>query len=655
MQHLRRVWRSVPLQRLHQGSTLTIRASGLASPTAANQIHNQNVLPTTHVVLQPAWRDDGHAEFQQILPSSSSSADGAVVAQMVVRQEEDAMTSLGRVASHVSIELQQEVAAAAAASSPDGKDWSSGTTDASKEHPNTAEHGFIDTVPQSSPKPIDRVILDDGTITPVENVSNEIPADSSRTDYHDGIAHIHKKHSGDDAQEKPAGIYLNVRVPEKVNVVCDLQSCSAGSITVTDKIEGDVRLCVNGDIRVKKLRGNTIELKNDGAGSTSRDAIIYVSGLLEAQTVQVETRGRFRAKQIHGRSIDIAVEHTAGASAETGTRDAAREDEDDEGSLVDVSSMFVSGNGLASVRVRGDRPLQRRAVRIKSHHGFITVSTDGVPKPEGSNEMTGQIYPLVELGGVNGSCEVTVDNVVATEPETTPAGDDSDGWPSSLVHIDSLSPESVSFVAASQGDIAMTLDRKVEADLRLLSVRSPGTAPNVPWTEIGPLLVDDDEHDKLIVDLRQQPHLEGETSNKQEHGRVSIQTKAFTAQSSFTAGTDDRISYVDGWVENKSQEPDSRFERKTRGVDGSVGKIRLDGAADQALEAFSSDASKKDDDGPVRPLLAVAGTQNITLETVSWLGAIARRYGLDEETRKRDLGRTASRRGRPIAPSPSDE
>jgi len=565
---------------------------------------------------------------------------------------------LGRVASHVSIDIRE------AAVSEEVATENNNTTSSSS---NAMGKAFRDAVPQSSPKPIDKVMFDD-SITPVENVT-EIPPEASRVDYYDGIAHVQsKKKKNVDENTKSnqtPGIYLNVRVPEKVNLVCDIQN--GGSISVLDKIEGDVRLRVDGDICVKKLRGNTIELKNHHGAVAGN---IYVSSLLEAQKVALETNGRVRAKQIHGSTIDIVVHHTGASAAAAAADDdddnvnkndggslPARTkppimDEDDEGSLVDVSSMFVSGNGVASVQVRGGEPLPRRAVRIKSHHGFLAVSTDGVPQPNGCNEMTGQIYPLVELGGVNGSCEVSVDNVV-TKPEC--AG----SWPSSMVHIDSLSPESVSFVTAKQGDISITLDRKAEADLRLLSVQSSEEALSVPWTEMGPLLVDDDEHDKLVSNLRQA--LQEKTSFSDapvEDDKISIQTKAVTVRSSLSS-TGGNISYLDGWAENKSAEPDSRFERQTRGFDGSVGKIRMDGAADQALEAFSSDAKQGDggvggDEGPIRPLLAVAGRQNIKLETVSWLGAIARRYGLEEENRKRDLGRTASRRGRPITPA-SDE
>jgi hypothetical protein len=114
--------------------------------------------------------------------------------------------------------------------------------------------------------------------------------------------------------------------------------------------------------------------------------------------------------------------------------------------------------------------------------------------------------------------------------------------------------------------------------------------------------------------------------------RIRIETDAFTVR-----GNDSEyrnIAYVDGWVENTSNEPDSRFDIKG-------GKIRLEGAVEQALQGFSSE-------GVIRPLVAIATNGTIALESLSWLGAIARRYGLDEE--RDDLGRTASRSGRRLVP-----
>jgi len=100
---------------------------------------------------------------------------------------------------------------------------------------------------------------------------------------------------------------------------------------------------------------------------------------------------------------------------------------------------------------------------------------------------------------------------------------------------------------------------------------------------------------------------------------------------------------VQGHVDNQSHEPDSRFEQQQQL--GGGGKIRLEGAATQALHGFASS-----DDALIveRPLVVGASEQRIAVESLSWLGAIARRYGLEEGERKGDLGRQATRRGRDL-------
>ena len=578
--------------------------------------------------------------------TTTQPVEAPVLFEMVVQQKPDAPTSLGRMTSHVSMELRPKESVLA------------------KEDPTEPNYS------NAKPEPLDPVESMTFHSTSNESSANEMnelsywPSDP----VHDVIAEMESTSIGETIRDP--GIYISIQVPEKVNLVCQLDDNSnhnddesLSSITVTDKIEGDVHLRVHhGDIYVQKLRGHTVQLEAAGAGSS-----IHVAGVLEAQQVRVETQGRIRAKQIHGRDVSLIVHHNNNMRQQQKARHESKaiKDEDDEGSLVDVSALFVSNNGVASVQINSDakQPLSRRAVRIKSHHGFLAVATNKTRQPVETNPLTEQRYPLVELGGVNGSCEVTVENVVADDDDNC-----HQDWSSTLVHIDSLSPESVSFVTADRGNIAMTIDRKAEADLRLLSTTSDQqlTGAVVPWTEIGPVLVEDDRHDNLLTNLRERyetttiPTSGNEVNDETGIARISIQTKAFTGRpSSFTVGSD--VSYVDGWVENKSQEPDSRYERKVQGGAavgaGSVGKIRLDGAAHQALDSFStaSSSSREGTDGnenntelAVRPLLAVAGTQMITVETVSWLGAIARRYGLQEEARKGLAGRTASRRGRPI-------
>ena len=73
------------------------------------------------------------------------------------------------------------------------------------------------------------------------------------------------------------------------------------------------------------------------------------------------------------------------------------------------------------------------------------------------------------------------------------------------------------------------------------------------------------------------------------------------------------VEYASGCIENRSEEPPSRFDVKVGGDRRGAGKIRIEGATVQALEGFSGKkmAGRDDDDEDVvgrlvRPLLAVA-------------------------------------------------
>jgi hypothetical protein len=464
------------------------------------------------------------------------------------------------------------------------------------------------------------------------------------------------------------GTYITIYIPEKTNLVCDL---AAGSIAVTGKVEGNVRLTtLCGNISVTKLRGHEISLTTH-----TRHHYIFVSQLLEAQTMVLTCGGRLRAQQLHGHSIAIATTATTldvsddATATRTPGESAAlyKLDVDDEGSVVDISSLFVSGGGGATIAV-GNRtehssshddvdddqhrnaPQPRRAVRVKSHHGPVKVNVSHGSRPTEVNPFTGTTYPVVELGGVNGSCEVGIQD---TYP---PDNDDVENWASCLIHVDSLAPDTVSLVTADQGDIAVTVDRKVESDLRLASL-----SDSTCLEEAGALLAEEDDVALLISVLQNLPlsRPDRPTTGIPRDDCIAINTKAFTPRPENAIRTES-VEYVDGWIDNKSDEPDSRFDRKVRGIDSvgrGAGKIRHDSAENQALYSFSNQNDIDNDDlehppnegnHNQRPLMAVVGTRRVTLETLSWIGAIARRYGLEEDAPDRPLGRTASRRGRPL-------
>lgn len=170
--------------------------------------------------------------------------------------------------------------------------------------------------------------------------------------------------------------------------------------------------------------------------------------------------------------------------------------------------------------------------------------------------------------------------------------------------------------------------------------------------EAGALLAEEEDSALALAVVRNIP-LSPDSSDQISAPKIDIMTKAFTERPEGSYQSS-HIHFVDGWVDDNSFEPASRFDRKVRGdAGGSGGKIRLESAEEQALSGFRVTS---DEEGAMefpRPLVAVIGTGTIMIETVSWLGAIARRYGLDESGR--DLGRTASRTGRTLQPPTSTE
>lgn len=547
-QGLRRVVKSIPLPTLNQGASLSIRSQ----------------VPRTSLHIASQWRDDGHLDFvRTFAPNHESSHMFLSVSQL-----EDRMTSMGRTASHLTVDLGPSKGGGDAATSTT---YACGPDDVSK-----------------------------------EETKVDIPSDT--TDSNEPV------------------VQLSVVVPEKVNIDVDLEK--GGNISVASKIEGDIELRTSdGSIKVKKLRGHKLKLESFGD-----NALVHATELLEAQEMSILSSGRLRAKQLHGSSINVQIVHSKESKA-----DFEPLEQDDDAALIDISSVFVAGNGACTLSVASARPV-KKAIRLKNNHGPVRLATDGVHQPIATDPNTGATHPLIELGGVNGNCEVMTSNTVADADSSSP-------WKSCLVHVDSLSPDTVSLLTVDQGDISLTIDRKVESDVRLLSLSSKECL-----VEASSMIAEEENAELLLEVVKNIPAPSNATTNTP---KLNVLTKTFNERAGGTFESE-HLCFKDGWVENNSAEPPSRFDRKVRG-ETAIGKINIDSAADQALRGFGQD--EKDASGVgtefPRPLLAAACAGGIQVETVSWLGAIARRYGLDEGGR--DLGRQATRRGRPLQPPPSAE
>ncbi|CAB9506081.1 expressed unknown protein [Seminavis robusta] len=572
---LLRLSRTVSLPSVKQGTTLSFRSR----------------IPTA-LTIQSAWRDDGAVTLLHSLPTGSSKKVPLV--NLAVDQADDQVTSLGRTASHVSISLHQP----------------------------QQDENYL-------PSALDGSLLDAIDLK-VHDKSNPLEMKDK-----DGV--VSQVWVEEEGNERASIVELTLDVPEKVNLVCELEH--GGSIDVTNKIEGDVKLkTVGGNVRVKKLRGHSIQLE-----TTSHDAYIHASDLLEAQKLSINLSGggRFRSKRIHGETVDIQVVATQQQSLSTAQPPNnllhvfEQLDDDDEGSLVDISSMYVSGTGGAHVTLQGPLQPTKRAVRIKSHHGPVLVQSSGVHRPCDEHQ------PLVELGSVNGSCEVAIQDVAPSSNNN----EDPDDWVACRVHYDSISPESVSLITTQLGNVGLTFDRKMEADLRLLSSKDATTL-----ADMATRLADEEDPELTVA---------GNKSSDGDPTRISITLVLTKSHSHVVSSADQQhqLEYVEGWVENKSHEPDSRFEMKTRSpkdwvrsgwMERQSSAPKLFGPTEEEEDGVTT-SDDKTTMGGARPLIVAATVGQISVETLSWLGAIARRYGLDEKGR--DLGRQATRRGRVVLPA----
>ena len=211
-------------------------------------------------------------------------------------------------------------------------------------------------------------------------------------------------------------------------------------------------------------------------------------------------------------------------------------------------------------------PLRDIAVVIKSNHGPISVSCNFTgAESESELESESAITP-VHLGGVNGSCQL---EIISPRPHLHSY------HATSKIHFDSILSDSS--ISANVGNIAITTDRKVSADI----------------------------------------HLAGNS--------VDILTDAFESESESEAEAEAEAeaeettpTTIKGKLLNVTNDPRSRADARSRGA----GKIDHTGAASQALHAFGQHQSE-----PPR-ISASAKGGSITLNSLSWIGNIAAKYGV---------------------------
>ncbi len=460
--------------------------------------------------------------------------------------------------------------------------------------------------------------------------------------------------SEDENDDAPLLWKLVATVPEKSNVTCKV---AKGDINVMSKLEGDTHLATaDGDIRVSKLRGHDVTLNNssldDSTAPSLSTGLIYVQKGIEAQRVRISSSNRVRARMVNGSDVSVQVVVGSTKLAEQITNNAVikqkvKLDEDDAGYRIDIGSLYISGSSECEARLDVDElDSSTGLVRIKSSHGHVMVNA----RTEHNEESVADVA-LVDFGGVNGSCDVNLE-VKSSSPMQKPACEGEEAPVMARVHFDSLSPDSISTIKSShmgrnnsEGVVSVTADRKVEAEIRLLALGHESESMSIDMD----LLTSDEPNDVASALLRIDEHMPeivwDETDETGKTESISIETESFEPLNENIKIPDGCFEYKQGTIRNRSGEPDSRFDIRSS---PSRGKINIDSAASQALTGFqgkkndSSDNTTHNDNSHL-PLLAVVTDGKIKLETLSWLGSIARRYGLEGT---QELGRTATRRPR---------
>ena len=409
-------------------------------------------------------------------------------------------------------------------------------------------------------------------------------------------------------------IQLLAKVPEKLmsiraqfgNENDDLIDITSGKLEAHSFVDLSAR-----DIYVKKIRSDRVSV--DAASQ------IHVARQIEADQLDIAINdckrsegeyGRLRAKMISARSANILVENLNN-DYNLVQNDIKKLDDDDGMASVDISSFYITGDEGAVVTVKGNDNLNRK-VRIKNNHGHVCVFVDGKAQHSNESEVDeyGQEKAMVELGGVNGSCDVQFSSIV---DENDHGNKTMDSFQSVKIHFDSLAVGSISSAHSTTGNIELTFDRKIESDLRLMS------SPNTQNLDIDAMV---SECQRTVLSEVNKFDTTTSTNISQHTGQINIMTDAFNAQDLPLKNR--HIKYVQGYLKNISNEKESRFDVKQKS--NALGKIDVSNAADQALKTFGSSSKNP---SHIRPLVLAATNGNVCVESLSWIGAITRRYGIE--------------------------
>ena len=573
---LRSTWQSIPIPDMTQGSRLIVRKK------------DHHHIPI-QLIIQPQWRDDGNVELKQRYTTSYDDHGNEVFYEC--RMNVDVITS--------EEEEQEEVLSGLPGSSDV-------TIDVNL---NFVKKQVGDNYVSAESK--DRAVVGSRGSRP-DSYDDSLSGDGDIEDEEEG-----KSGSSELllSRNKPLPtIQLLAKVPEKLmsiraqfgNENDDLIDITSGKLEAHSFVDLSAR-----DIYVKKIRSDRVSV--DAASQ------IHVARQIEADQLDIAINdckrsegeyGRLRAKMISARSANILVENLNN-DYNLVQNDIKKLDDDDGMASVDISSFYITGDEGAVVTVKGNDNLNRK-VRIKNNHGHVCVFVDGKAQHSNESEVDeyGQEKAMVELGGVNGSCDVQFSSIV---DENDHGNKTMDSFQSVKIHFDSLAVVSISSAHSTTGNIELTFDRKIESDLRLMS------SPNTQNLDIDAMV---SECQRTVLSEVNKFDTTISTNISQHTGQINIMTDAFNAQDLPLKNR--HIKYVQGYLKNISNEKESRFDVKQKS--NALGKIDVSNAADQALKTFGSSSKNP---SHIRPLVLAATDGNVCVESLSWIGAITRRYGIE--------------------------
>ncbi|KAE9336464.1 hypothetical protein PF008_g13001 [Phytophthora fragariae] len=206
---------------------------------------------------------------------------------------------------------------------------------------------------------------------------------------------------------KKSGVDIDATVQLLLPHTVDLNVAVAnGSVTLQDKVEGDVKVVVGrGDVTVNKVRGKAVSLKTNGGR-------IHVAALVEGATVRLEASESVSCKRLMAGNAEVKL--GKGAPSDS-----------------DFGAIYASTCTVVSTNQSGEA-----ALRVGNVHGYLRVASEGLKS--------------VQVDSVTGALEV----------------EDSGDKCNVVAHFDSWTNEASSSILTG-GDVRVSLQPAAPIEVEL--------------------------------------------------------------------------------------------------------------------------------------------------------------------------------------------